>query len=197
MKSPKGRTETFRCKSMTEDRHHVILVPANGHVICSCNGVGWCSHIDATLHAGERHMVPEEDRAAANRAQVLAQGRIGPPEGWVGSWRDNRKWRGLPPLRTTLLDMSRREGRPVMSIEGRGKERAQIVEMSLAAGWMVAHRPVLGALFHVIPSMEADTATSRMARERGIPVATYQEWRSIGGTMASILTEAISIKLRG
>lgn len=180
---------------MSEDAWHVVLVPAEGHVICSCAGVGWCSHIDATLVAGERAMVPVEEHGEANRAQIAARGRIGPPEGWQAHWRTNRRWRGLPPARITTLDRSRRDGLPMMSIEGRGGERRLVEQISRDAGWMVTATPVRGCLFHVAPTSESSTKAAEQARENGIPIATYGEWVGLASQLAKVLGHEIAVRI--
>lgn len=176
---------------MTEDAWHVVLVPDRGHVVCSCAGVGWCSHIEATLVCGERAMVPREEWPEANRAQIAAKGRIGAPDGWQAHWRTNRRWRGLPPARPTVLDRSRRESRPIMSIEGRGGERPEIVRLSEEAGWIVAREPVKGCLFHVVPDPEASSRGIDRARSQGIPVASYDEWKGLAEQLGEVMAHEI------
>lgn len=179
---------------MTEDAWHVVLVPARGHVICSCAGVGWCSHIDATLVAGERAMVAPEDRRTANLAQIASRGRVGAPEGWQAHWRTNRRWRGLPPLRRTSLDVSRSTASPMVSVEGLGSARARIVALTRDAGWMVVPRPVTGCLFHVSPESDRTTAASEDARRRGIPIASYDEWTEMAMPLASVMRHEIEVR---
>lgn len=191
-RSQTGRTHSFRVRSMSEDAWHVVLVPLEGHVVCSCAGVSWCSHIDATLVAGERAMVPPEEHGEANRAQIAARGRIGAPDGWQAHWRTNRRWRGLPPARITMLDRSRREGMPMMSLEGRGGERRLVEQISREAGWMVSPFPVRGCLFHVAPETDTTTRAAEQARAAGIPIATYSEWAGLAAQLAKVLTHEIA-----
>jgi len=176
---------------MSEDAWHVVLVPPEGHVMCSCAGVDWCSHIDATLVAGERAMVATEDRETANLAQIAAKGRIGAPEGWQAHWRGKRRWRGLPPARITSRDMSMATGTPMVSVEGLGNARRDIVALSAAAGWMVVARPVTGCLFHIAPDADRDSAASEAARRAGIPIATYAEWSGMAAALASVMRHEI------
>lgn len=189
-----ARSYSYRVRSMTEDVWHVILVPEDGHVICSCAGVNWCSHIDATLIAGERAMVPEEERGEANRAQIAARGRLQAPEGWQAHWRSNRKWRGLPPARITMVHRSRKTGKPVMSIEGRGNERRRIAEMSQESGWLISPRPVAGCLFHIAPNIEEDSSSKERARQMGIPIASYSEWDGLAAQLAEVLSHEIQAR---
>lgn len=177
---------------MSEDAWHVVLVPDRGHVVCSCAGVNWCSHIDATLVAGERAMVPPEEWAEANRAQISAKGRIGPPKDWQATWRTNRRWRGLPPARITMLDRSRAEGRPMMSLEGRGSARALIQRISEEAGWMIADNPVKGCLFHVAPASDSGSRAAEAARASGVPIATYEEWAGIADQLGRMMGHEIA-----
>ena len=192
MRSPTGRTHSFRVRSMSEDAWHVVLVPLEGYVVCSCAGVNWCSHIDATLVAGERAMVPQEEWPEANRAQIAARGRIGAPKDWQAHWRSNRRWRGLPPARVTMLDRSRMEGRPMMSLEGRGGGRALIHRISVDAGWLVANHPVKGCLFHVSPDSDGNSRAAEAARASGVPIASYEEWAGLAEQLGRVLTHEIA-----
>lgn len=194
MRSPTGRSHSFRVRSMSEDSWHVVMVPLEGHVMCSCAGVNWCSHIDATLYIGERAMVHPSEWPEANRAQIAAKGRIGPPDGWQAHWRTNRRWRGLPPARITMLDRSRKEGRPMMSIEGRGADRRLVQTISENAGWMVSSDPVKGCLFHVAQSHDTQSKAAEKARENGIPIATYGEWAGIAEQLARMMSHEIGTR---
>ena len=182
---------------MSEDAWHVVLVPERGHVICSCAGVNWCSHIEATLVAGERAMVSAEDRDTANRAQIAARGRIGPPDGWQSHWRTNRRWRGLPPARMTSLHQSRETGRPMMSIEGRGGARRDVATLSREAGWMVVAAPVLGCIFHVAPDSTSCSPAAERARASGIPIASYDEWMGMADSLAAVMAHEIGLRAEG
>lgn len=179
---------------MSEDAWHVVMVPVQGHVICSCAGVNWCSHIDATLVAGERVMVAHDERGEANRAQIAARGRIGPPEGWQAHWRSNRRWRGLPPLRPTIADRSIETGCPAMSLEGRGRLRTEIAELSEAAGWLINDRPTRGCLFHVASACDLETPASEAARAAGIPISGYDEWRTLAADLGRIMAHEIDMR---
>lgn len=180
---------------MSEDAWHVVLVPDVGHVMCSCAGVNWCSHIDATLIAGERAMVAPEDRETANLAQIAARGRVGATDGWQAHWRGNRRWRGLPPARITSLETSRKTGTPMMSVEGLGNSRRDIITRSKEAGWMVVPRPVTGCLFHVSPDPSRDSSATEAARQRGIPIASYEEWEGMVEALASVMRHEIEARM--
>jgi hypothetical protein len=176
---------------MSDDNWHVILVPKEGHIICSCAGVNWCSHIDATLVAGERAMVPQEEHGEANRAQIAAKNRIHIPTDWQANWRKNRKWRGLPSLRKNIVEISRQNGRPVLSIEGRGKERKNIEKLSIDSGWVVLSVPVKGCLFHIVPNDTHESNRIEKANQAQIPVATYKQWEMLASELGSILSKEI------
>lgn len=186
----------FRVKSMSEDGWHVVHVPVKGNVLCSCAGVNWCSHIEATLIFGERSMVPEAERVEANKAQILAKGRIGPPQGWQATWKKNRKWRGLPPVRNTFLEKSRQEGKPLVSIEGRGGAKKLVEKISQEAGWIVTKTPIKGCLFHVVENTETHSFHAEKAMQRGIPIASYEEWINLAEHLAKILAHEIQERAR-
>ena len=168
---------SFRCKSMTYDEYHHILVPDKGFVICSCQGVGWCSHIEATLVCGERFMVPEEDRVIANQAQILAKGRIGPPEDWKADWRNNRKWRGLPVRIPKALEMLKK-GYPVVSFQGSSKLRKEAKIIAEENGWAIAPRPSNGVIVHAALDGKKGKRTE-YAKEVGAMVVYGDDWKSI------------------
>jgi len=195
MHEPLGRSYSFRCRSMTEEGWHIILVPAKGNIICSCQGENWCSHIDATLVAGERAMVPAIEHAEANRAQIAARGRLRPPQDWKGHWRSNRRWRGLPPVRSTALAKCRSSGSPMMSLEGRGAGRQEILDLSHSSGWMVTPHPTRGCLFHIVPHGTTTSRAACKARKDGIPILSYEEWRVLAGDLAAVMTREIAQRI--
>ncbi len=171
-----GKKLVFRCRSMSFDNeYHFIEVPEQGHVICSCRGESWCSHIEATLIAGERAMVPDRDRMIADKAQVIAKGRIGPPEDWKADWRKNRKWRGLPVFQSKAMKLLTK-GTPVVSIQGRGIKRKLSEEIAAENDWEIVPSPVRGVLVHV--SADDDKSAQR-ARDLGIPISSHEEWPSV------------------
>lgn len=170
-------TVIFRCKSMTYDEYHHIEVPAAGYITCSCQGASWCSHIEATLVCGERAMVPPEDRLEADKAQVIARGRLHAPEDWKAVWRANRKWRGLPPRETKAMSILR-GGRPVVSMEGRGKLRSQAEQIAQENQWEVVSSPSRGVLVHVTDRPDGNPRIEQ-ARKLDILVLTHDEWPRI------------------
>ena len=182
----------FRCASMSEPgTFHTITVPDRGWIQCSCTGENWCSHIDATLVAGERHMVPSTDWTAANIAQTLARGRIKAPEDWKGTWRSNRRWRGLPTVRSRAALKALSHGRPLVALGGRGDDRKEMEKQSKEDGWEVTRDVVEGCAFLVIPDAGDDGARTATAERRGVPVLTYAQWREVSGMMATMLADAI------
>lgn len=182
----------FRCSSMSEPGvHHYISVPLDGRVECSCNGVSWCSHIDATLVAGERHMVPPEDWRAANLAGVIAKGKIGPGEGWKATWRENRRWRGLPTVRSAAALRAIQHRKPLVSFAGRSARRATLEYMSIEHGWEVAGSLVEGCAYLVVPDAASTGASIDTANRRGVPVVTYDDWEIISADTCLILASAM------
>jgi hypothetical protein len=170
---------TFRCASISEEGYfHSIEVPAQGHIQCTCMGQSWCSHIEATLVAGERHMVPPEDRIIADKAQIAAKGRIGPTAEWKSNWRIHRRWRGLP-ARQSAAQKLMHLGNPVVSIEGRPTLRRKSLEIAELYEWYVNPRPSKGVLIHVVEDKESTTQAAEHARQLGLMIATHEEWATI------------------
>lgn len=172
-----SQIQTFRCRSMSSDEFYLIEVPETGHVICSCQGVNWCSHIEATLVYGERAMVPEEDYPAANRAMVLAKGRLEAPRGWKANWTGKRRWRGLP-LREPRAVALLKSGVPVVSFDGRGRKRSDARTIANDNGWKDVPAPTRGVLVHVSDAMIGDPRLER-AKELDILTITYDQWPAI------------------
>lgn len=182
----------FRCASMSEPgTYHTISVPDRGWIQCSCTGDSWCSHIDATLVAGERHMVPSSDWTAANIAQELARGRLRMPDEWRATWRSNRRWRGLPTVRSKAALRALSHGRPLIALGGRGDERREMESISKDDGWEVTRDVVEGCAFLIIPDTGDDGARTATADRRGVPVLTYGQWREVSQMMARMLSEAM------
>lgn len=166
----------FRVRRISEPGWHHIMVPQQGHVICSCNGESWCSHIDATLFAGERHMVHPEDRQTANKAQVLAKGRIAPGDKWRAHWRNNRRWRGLP-KKETQAEKIMNAGEPVCSIEGKVADRKLAARIAIEHGWRIVERPTKGVIVHVTPNK--DSRASEHATRINVMVVSCDQWANI------------------
>lgn len=169
--------EIFRCRSMTEEVFYHIEVPRVGHITCSCQGVNWCSHIEATLICSERAMVHPADIAAADRAQMLARGRLDEPKHWKANWRSNRRWRGLPVREAKALNLLRK-GIPVVSLEGRGAKRVRAEALARENGWQTVYAPTKGVLVHVSDAANDDPRCQR-ARELGIATVTHDHWPQI------------------
>ena len=167
-------SEIFRCRSMSEEVFYHIEVPQTGHVVCSCQGVSWCSHIEATLVDGERAMVHPDDRHIADRAQPLAKGRLDKPKWWKATWKTNRRWRGLPMKEPKALDLLRR-GVPVVSMQGRGHKRTRAEELAQRNGWVIVYAPTKGVLIHVSDAANDDPRCKR-ARELGIATVSHDHW---------------------
>ena len=127
----------FRCLSRTDRaEHHTITV--NGQIaMCSCNGVDWCSHIDATLLHGETHMIPAEDRTAARRAKQVMRPILRPPADWKSTWMKDRVWRGQVAPKTGELDKMLWDRKPTICFIGSGEAGAKsdYVEHAQSLGW--------------------------------------------------------------
>lgn len=171
-------TIEFRCRGRTDrSETHVIRVHA-GKVLCSCQGVDWCSHIDATLVAGERAMVPPEDRRSADRAMRLMQGRIHAPEGWLASWREDRVWRGQAPARGDEGARMRIDGRPTILFlgSGGGGNRDEYVEHAGSLGWRVVERPTPLTTIVVSSAEAMGSRRGDLAQLLSLPIVTHGDW---------------------
>lgn len=167
----------IRCKSMTFDEYHTIIIPDNDYITCSCQGVNWCSHIEATLVCGERHMVHKDDHILANQAQILYKDKIKAPKDWKSNWRSNKRWRGIPIKIPKALQLLK-EGFPVVSFQGSGKSKKEALEIANNNGWKIAKYPSNGVIAHVVLD---DKKSSRIdhAENLGIMIIYKNEWPAI------------------
>lgn len=181
----------FRCKSKTEEGFRTITVNlSNKSHHCDCDGpsftgyTAFCSHIDATLVAGERFMVPPEERHLADTAQRALTGRIKVPEGWSGSWRRNRVWRGLAAPRGPResdklknLHGSDYYERPRVCFTGKGhKPRSALMEEARAFGWQVEDSFSNKVKLLVAEDVTGHSSKLSKASYLNIPVVTYGDW---------------------
>src|SRR3546814_15341481 len=68
---------TYHCASRSDRQDLHTITVENMTVLCSCVGTEWCSHIDATLKHGERHMVPFEEWDIAEDRKSVDAGKRG------------------------------------------------------------------------------------------------------------------------
>lgn len=176
------RNISFRCAAKTDDdAFRIVSVTWPGpQVSCDCDGFNhqFCSHIDATLVAGERAMVPVEDWPAANEAMNDVAGFIAAPSGWKASWRQNMAWRGFAsrskPRRTGLT------GRPLVCFTGAmPKPRKVLCAEAVSAGWETVDAPHSKIDVLVAADPTGTSNKLKFAREHGIPILTLDEWSSL------------------
>jgi hypothetical protein len=170
---------TFRCRGRS-DRTEMHVVSVEGRrAECSCQGVDWCSHIDATLLAGERYMVPREDRRMADKAQRSLHGILRAPEGWQASWRDDRVWRGLAPPRSGELERIRWDGRPTICFLGSGEDgpRSEYVEQASSLGWRVIETATPLTTLVVSNGVGLESKRGEAASALDLPLLDYGQWR--------------------
>src|SRR3546814_18247543 len=82
----RSQTMTYHCASRSDRQDLHTITVENMTVLCSCVGTEWCSHIDATLKHGERHMVPFEEWDIADEAQILMANILRRPPNWKAHW---------------------------------------------------------------------------------------------------------------
>ena len=176
------RNISFRCVAKTVgNTFRIVSVTWPGPLVtCDCDGFNqlFCSHIDATLVAGERAMVPNDDWAAADEAMNAVGGLIVLPSDWKGSWRKNMKWRGFAsrssPRRTGLT------GRPLVCFTGAmPKPRKLPVAEAEAAGWETVDAPHSKIDVLVAADPTGSSNKLKSARQYGIPILAFDEWVSL------------------
>jgi hypothetical protein len=176
------RDIAFRCVAKTDiDELRTISVTWPGpQIFCDCDGFNgsFCSHIDATLVAGERAMVPTVDWPAADEAMKDVAGFISVPPDWKAAWRKNLAWRGFAsrtkPRRTGLT------GRPLVCFTGTmPKPRKLLCEEAVAAGWETVDAP--HSKIDVLVAADPTGSSNKLnfARVHGIPILAFEEWASL------------------
>jgi hypothetical protein len=172
---------SFRCASQSESaKFWTICVSATSlHVRCDCPGFndrGFCSHIDATLVAGERAMIPEEDRSTAIDLMRRLDGCVVAPSGWKANWRRNLIWRGFHSRASVRRGIPPSE-MPVVCFTGKFPEpRTVLVQRAEGMGWETVDRAHSKIDVLVAENAAWGANKLRFARECGIPVLSYEEW---------------------
>lgn len=178
---------SFRCASKTDrGSFYVVAVERSDPPTASCDCPGYdgaiCSHIDATLIAGERAMVPEEDRPKADEAMRVVSGRIRVPGYWKASWRWNYAWRGLPTRqygarKVPAVGLS---GKPIVCFTGAmPSPRKQLLSEAEKAGWETVDRPHPSITVLVAADPNGGSNKLQFAREHAIPVLTFEDWTNL------------------
>lgn len=183
----------IRVQAKTEEAFRTIFIALpSGNVRCSCwpEPDFFCAHVDAVLVAGERHMVHPDDRALAD----IVQQSIAPlniPADWKGSWRRNKRWRGLPvtdrakprskrELLPAEIDIEEYERRPAVVFTGAlPVSRGEASSHAMAHGWQAVATVRSDVMYLVTGSENASPRKIKMAEARGLPVLNYDQWLEI------------------
>ena len=168
---------SFRCMSRT-DRSELHTITVDGRIaMCSCNGVDWCSHIDATLVHGELHMVPSEDRPAARRARRAMSGILKAPADWKSTWAKDRVWRGHVPPRNDERSKMLWDRKPTISFVGSGEagNKDDYVEHARSLGWRNVES-VTDLTTLVVWDGNTSSEAIADATELDLPVITHSDW---------------------
>jgi hypothetical protein len=172
---------SFRCLSQSEPAKlwTICVSLPSLRVRCDCpgfNDIGFCSHIDATLVAGERAMISEENRTVASELVQCLDGSIVVPPGWKSNWRRNLIWRGFGFRASVRRGISPSE-MPVVCFTGKFPEpRKALVQRAERMGWEAIDRAHSKIDVLVAENAAWETNKLRFARECGISVLSYEEW---------------------
>lgn len=181
---------SIRVQAKTEPAFRTISFdPETQEIECDCCPPPWtfCSHVDAVLISGERHMLHPADHAAADFiASRLAT--ITPPEGWRGSWRRNRRWRGLPTIDRKPPEKSNQHLSVGVSEDEYSKwpgvcftgqfesSRADLAEQAKKRGWRPTGSVTSETCVLVAVDPKGDSNKIRAAARAGVPIVTIDEW---------------------
>lgn len=173
-------TLTFRCASRSDrDELHTITVE-NQTVLCSCIGTEWCSHIEATLIYGERHMVPFEEWDTVDQAQSFLSGLLRAPSHWKAHWLEDKIWRGLAQPRQTAMDRALRSRSPTICFIGCGNlgTRHDYAVEAEHLGWTVIDTPTKLVTLAVCSEQAFTSKRARSAIDLDIPFLSYADWEA-------------------
>ncbi len=178
MKDKEQNTAVFRCRGRTDRTAMHTITVTTDVAICSCQGVDWCSHIDAVLMQGERFMVPPEDRAAADKAEKLIAPVLKAPKEWLATWRDDLVWRGKAPPRTDMHKRMRWFGKPTIIFLGNTPEMTQseYVEHAESLGWRSIDTPDLLTTLIVSDKTGMKSKKAQRALDYDLPIINYTQW---------------------
>lgn len=168
----------FRCSGRKDRKAVHVISVTRTRALCSCHGVDWCSHIDATLRHGERHMVPSEDHAKADEARRIIRGRLKPPADWQASWKDDRVWRGLAPPRSGERERMRWDGRPTICFVGAGTAgtREEYLDHAQSLGWRIVDKPSEYVTLVVQSATGSKTARGKLVNSLGLTSIEPPQW---------------------
>lgn len=131
-------------------------------------------------------MVPAEDHAAADRAMKAIAEMVVVPANWKGSWRQNMAWRGLnSPRKYVTIDHTAEHGddyyeRPKVCFTGTGPlPRKELLNLARLSGWQAVDEPQQGLKVLVAEDPTQNTNKLKVARKRGIPIISYEEWSTL------------------
>lgn len=196
----------FFCKSKSYAPPHAIMFDSKTkQVACDCpyfQHTGFCSHIDATLIAGERAMIEEEeDRQIADEIMKKMKGRIKTPPDWKASWREDLEWRGLRATEVSVKTVWYRNGKAVPSVCFTGsdpknpkKPRSAYLEEAEAKGFHACRKFNKSIDIVVAPSPLINTNKANGAAELNIPVLSYDDWAVLTSD-GEFVEDASQIKL--
>lgn len=192
-------TLMFRCESRSEaNLYHTIRI--QNHIpLCTCLGTHWCSHIDATLYRGERHMVPFEEWDIADQAQQLLAGRLRPPPHWRAHWQGDKVWRGLAKPRPNASRITARSGKPTICFVGRGKRgsRAHYAEQATKLGWAVVPSPSPWTTLVVCATAAKSTRNAQVAMDLRLPMLPFTDWDEAAADLSEMINAAIRAQHSG
>ena len=173
-------------KTAADELRHISVAEDGSSFTCDCGGFDGviCSHIDAVLVAGERAMVHPDDRATADRAMALVDGRITVPETWKGTWRKNPGWRGLSGrgrIYSGHEPSTRDASKPLVCFTGKFPDgnREEMLAEARALGWETVDSPSRYTDVLVAGKTPATSAKLKSARQFNTPVVTLEEWRDL------------------
>lgn len=161
--------------------------------MCSCTGTDWCSHIDATLVAGEREMVPFEEWDIADAAQHAMAGRIIPPRHWKAHWREDKIWRSLATPRKTPMELAIAAGKPTICFIGGGSlgTRSDYADEAADLGWAVIDTPSPLVTLVVADPRKINTRRGCLAVDMDLPLLSYEDWHELAYEFTEEVLDAI------
>lgn len=186
---------TFRCQSRSDRQDFHTITVQGGKTLCSCLGTDWCSHIDATLLAGERDMVPFEEWDTVDQAQRLMAGTLKRPAGWKAHWHADKVWRGLAQPRQSSLQVALQLGKPTLCFVGNGLlgKQSDYAEEAIDLGWQVLETPVPLTTLVVCDPARKTTKKAQLAKKLKLPVLDFYDWDRLAYEFTEAVLQAIDL----
>lgn len=123
--------------------------------------------------------MPESDRALADHAANLVNGKLKAPKEWKASWRKNMRWRGISRVRVGLNP--RDASKPLVCFTGTlaGKARKEWIAQAKGNGWEATDEASRFTDVLVAANPSGNSSKLKAARKFNTPIVSADEWEAL------------------